>query len=330
MDSVTQAVLGAAVAEAGLGRKLGNRALWWGAALGTLPDLDILVYPWLDTIQRLEWHRGISHSVFLATLAAPVFGWLIHRVHGRQVGIGWAAWTVWWVLVTHSLIDVFTVYGTVVFSPFSEVRVGTNNLFIIDPLFTLPMLVGVVAAAFLRRDDRRRRWWNGAGLLLAGLYVVWSFGAKALATAEIQSAFRDHGLAAERVTTMPTPLNTLLWRGLAEDEQGFWVTYHSLVRPGRPPEFLFIPKNHTAASEFLDQRAFERLAWFSDGWFSVEAVDGGWIVRDWRFAEFERSDGSVGSLFAWKISPDGRDATMLRTGLPPGTLRRVWQRLAGD
>ena len=58
MDSITQAVLGAAVAEAGMGgRRLGNKAILWGAALGTLPDLDIIAYPWLDQIQRLEWHR---------------------------------------------------------------------------------------------------------------------------------------------------------------------------------------------------------------------------------------------------------------------------------
>jgi len=59
VDSITQAALGAAVAEAGMGgRRLGNKAILWGVALGTLPDLDVVVYPWLDHIERLEWHRG--------------------------------------------------------------------------------------------------------------------------------------------------------------------------------------------------------------------------------------------------------------------------------
>ncbi|MDX2079191.1 MAG: metal-dependent hydrolase [Terrimicrobiaceae bacterium] len=330
MDSLTQAVLGAAVAEAGLGRKLGNRALAWGAALGTLPDLDILVYPWLDTVQQLEWHRGISHSVFLATLAAPLFGWLIHRIHWREVGVVPAAWTVWWVLVTHSLIDVFTVYGTMVFTPFSDARIGTNNLFIIDPLFTLPLIVGLLAACLLPRSDRRRFSWNTAGLVLASVYVAWSFGAKAIADWRLDAAFRENGVNVQRMISMPTPFNTLLWRGVAEDKNGFWITYHSLLRPDREPDLLFVSKNHELAGNRLEARAFERLAWFSNGWFSVETGESGWIVRDWRFAEFPGPDGRARALFSWEVAPDGSAATPARSGVPPGTLRRVWDLLTAD
>ena len=45
MDTITQMALGAAVGEAVLGRKMGGRAMLWGAALGTLPDLDIIINP---------------------------------------------------------------------------------------------------------------------------------------------------------------------------------------------------------------------------------------------------------------------------------------------
>jgi inner membrane protein len=63
MDSLTQATLGAAVTHAVWHRPLGRKALGWGVALGTLPDLDIVIYPWLDQVQRLYWHRGESHSL---------------------------------------------------------------------------------------------------------------------------------------------------------------------------------------------------------------------------------------------------------------------------
>jgi inner membrane protein len=81
VDSITQAALGAAVAEAGMGRRLGNKAIVWGVALGTLPDLDVVFNLWLDHIQELELHRGWSHSLLVIAIASPFFGWLIASLH---------------------------------------------------------------------------------------------------------------------------------------------------------------------------------------------------------------------------------------------------------
>ena len=73
MDSVTQAVLGGVVGELVLGRKIGGKGMIWGLVFGTLPDLDILFYPWLDQVEELRWHRGISHSILVMVVAAFVF-----------------------------------------------------------------------------------------------------------------------------------------------------------------------------------------------------------------------------------------------------------------
>ncbi len=308
MDSVTQAALGAAVAEAGLGRRLGNRAVLWGIALGTLPDLDIVFYPWLDQIQRLEWHRGLSHSLLAMTVASPLLAWVISKLHGGKVGVMRAAVTVWLILFTHVLIDVFTVYGTMVFEPFSDLRVGFNNLFIIDPLFTVPLLIGVVAALFCARESRARFRWNAAGLIVSSLYVLWSFGAKAVATERIAEAMERENIVPVRFQTSPTPFNTLLWRGLAETEAGFYIGYHSLLRSQEPVRFLFIPKPRGAVPA---RRVFDRLVWFSEGFFTVEETSGGWIVRDWRFGDLRQPDGSIESVFSWSV-PEPDDAEALQ------------------
>jgi len=81
MDSVSQIVLGAAVGEAVLGRKLGNRAMFWGAVGGTIPDLDIITKPLMSEVQSLAFHRGISHSFFFAILGGLGFGWLIYKLY---------------------------------------------------------------------------------------------------------------------------------------------------------------------------------------------------------------------------------------------------------
>lgn len=65
MDSLTQIVLGAAVGEAVLGKKVGNKAMFYGAIAGTIPDLDVYVGKLFDTVTALEIHRGFTHSVFL-------------------------------------------------------------------------------------------------------------------------------------------------------------------------------------------------------------------------------------------------------------------------
>ena len=65
MDSLTQIVLGAAVGEAVLGRKIGNKAILWGAIAGTIPDLDVLSKLFVDDVTANEWHRGFSHSILL-------------------------------------------------------------------------------------------------------------------------------------------------------------------------------------------------------------------------------------------------------------------------
>ncbi|HVJ44947.1 MAG TPA: metal-dependent hydrolase, partial [Luteolibacter sp.] len=201
MDSITQAALGAAVGEAMLGKKLGNRAMVWGAVFGTLPDLDVLVSPFLTTSGNLFWHRGPSHSLLVMILASIAAAkWLPRLWKKPKISGGLAGAFVFAVWSTHVLIDCFTVYGTSVLWPFSNARIGFNNLFIIDPFYTLPLLVTLVWLAFLRTKKqlpKRRRlcWW---GLGLSSAYVALSFGAKQLASEGFDADLKRRGISYSR------------------------------------------------------------------------------------------------------------------------------------
>ena len=81
MDSLTQIVLGAACGEVVLGKKIGNRAMLWGAVAGTIPDLDVLSNFVTDEMTALAFHRGISHSLFFAASAPFVLGWATHKLY---------------------------------------------------------------------------------------------------------------------------------------------------------------------------------------------------------------------------------------------------------
>lgn len=89
MDSLTQIVLGAAVGEAILGRKVGNRAMLWGAIGGTIPDLDVLANLTTDSMSALAYHRAFTHSLTFGFLAPAILGLVVHRLYGGSDKLPW-------------------------------------------------------------------------------------------------------------------------------------------------------------------------------------------------------------------------------------------------
>ncbi|MBT6726051.1 MAG: metal-dependent hydrolase, partial [Deltaproteobacteria bacterium] len=177
MDSVTQAVLGGAVSYAVLGRRLGKRAALYGMALGTLPDLDVLI-DFGGPIENMTHHRGFSHSFLVQALVAPLFAVLLSRLpFGR-----YASWIRWCVAVylsfaTHSLADLFTVYGTQILWPLTDHPFAHSILFIVDPVYTIPLLFAVISILLIR-DRNQALKVNAYMLGLSTLYLVWCTGAK--------------------------------------------------------------------------------------------------------------------------------------------------------
>ena len=167
MDPVSQIALGAAVGEAALGRKVGRRAPVWGGLCGLLPDLDVL-WPFADAVSAFTWHRGYSHAFLFLALAAPLVAWAALRVH-PATRAHWRGWLLlaFLALVTHPILDCFTVYGTQVLLPFSDLPVAWSTIFIIDPLFTVPLVLGVAAALLVRRRGIGHRLCNAC--LVIGL-----------------------------------------------------------------------------------------------------------------------------------------------------------------
>ncbi len=148
MDSITQAVLGASIQGALLGRWQGRKALLYGAMLATVPDLDV-VMDYGDAVANMTYHRGFSHSLFVLSGLALLLTWLARRFRPHP---GYSAnrllLTLWLVLITHPLLDAFTSYGTQLFWPLMPTPTAWSSLFIIDPLYSVPLLAAVVISLF--------------------------------------------------------------------------------------------------------------------------------------------------------------------------------------
>lgn len=267
-----------------MGRKAGGRGAAWGAALGTLPDLDILAYPFLDAVGQLAFHRGFTHSIAFVFLVTPLVGALLERIHRKQ-GVPRKQWMLMTFLVvgTHIFLDCFTVYGTQVFQPFSDYPVAWSSLFIIDPLYTVPLALGVIVALFMKRGSVHRRRANRLGLLLSTLYVVWSLVAKTMAGSAFEAHWAALGLEPERTMSNAMPLNTILWMGLAEQDDTIHVAVHSLLDDGPPSPVRHIPKQSQLLEGVEGNRAVHRLLRFSKGWYAVQRRGDNLIFDDLRF-----------------------------------------------
>jgi inner membrane protein len=318
MDSLTQALLSASIGEATLGRKVGRKALGWGALAGTLPDLDILAYPFLDAAQELHFHRGPTHALLFAPLVAPLLGWLVWRLYASRgspaAEAGRWGWTAlfFWALFTHPLLDTLTVYGTQLFRPFSDLPAAVPALFIVDPLYTLPLAAAVVGGVAVR--DARRRWRLAVvGLALSTLYLAWALGVKAHVGRVVERNLAAQGVEAEAVLTAPAPLQTVLWNVVVDVDDAFLVGTYGLLDGDDEIGFRRVEQRADLLDPYRDADAVATLLWFSRGYFVMRPApehgrearppDGaeplGLVFSDIRFG---RADGYLSA-----DAPDGAE-----------------------
>ncbi len=282
MDSLTQLALGAAVGEATAGRQVGRRAALWGGVCGTLPDLDVFI-SFGDAVRDFTYHRGFSHSLFVLAALTPLVVWLILTVH-RNTRVHrwrWAA-LVYLVFASHVLLDSFTVYGTQIFWPFVTTPMTWSTIFIIDPAYTLPLLVGVIAAL---AASRHRPWghaMNAAGLVLSTAYLAWTVGAKLHVEDVARRSLDAQGLAQAALLTTPAPFNSLLWRVLAVDDAGYYEGFYSLVTGEDTVRFDHHPRRLELIAPIHESWPVQRLQWFTKGFYAVAPVGDDVVITDLR------------------------------------------------
>ena len=284
MDSVTQILLGASVAGAVVPAAHRRAAMLAGAALGTLPDLDSFPIQLFtdDPVALMTLHRGFSHSLFVLPLVAWAI-WAFYRRRGGRVAESprrWF-WAIQLSLVTHPLLDAFTVYGTQLLWPLATPPVMWSSVFIIDPGYTLWLLLGVVVAIFAGTKPVAGRALV-AGLVLSTAYLGWSLVAKAVVEREAARSLAALGLQDAPRFSVPMPFNTLLWRVVAMTPDGFVEGEHSLVADARPIAFRHHDSDTEALAQVAGFPAVQRLAWFNRGFMKAQVRDGQLVLSDLR------------------------------------------------
>ena len=329
MDSVTQIALGAAVGEATLGHRVGWRAALWGGFCGLLPDLDVL-WPFADPVAAFTWHRGYTHSLAVLTLATPVIAWAAVRAHPdtRAFRRGWLL-LVFLALVTHPLLDCFTVYGTQVLLPFSDLPVSWSTIFIIDPAFSVPIIFGVLSARVLSCAPALGRKLNLAGLAIGVAWLAFTVVAKAHVDRVAEDSLPD---GVTRYLTTPAPFNAILWRVVAMTGDGRYAEgYYSLLDAEPRVAFVWRTDGHDLLDSLRLEGSVARLVWFSRGFFAArELTSGEILLSDLRMGLEERF------VFSFVVGRRAGDAlesvpAYRRPDLvvPPGIWAALWERILG-
>ncbi len=290
MDSLTQIVLGAAVGEAILGKKVGNKAILWGAIAGTIPDLDVFMKFFVDDLTSTEMHRGFSHSILFASIFSPLLGWIASRIHKKE-SANWKQWS--WLmfgsLITHPLLDAHTNWGTTLFWPF-EYKVAYNNIFIIDPLYTLPFLVCVIWVMTLKRDNPKRAKVNRIGLIISSSYMILTLLSKGIGYYQFKKSLANQQISYTRMMTNPTAFNSVLWAATIETDDQYLIGYYSLFDGAEEVKFTAFDKNRNLLDQVSDEDIVKRLIKLSQGWYIVMKEGQRVFINDLRFGQMGLTD----------------------------------------
>lgn len=378
MDSLTQIILGAATGELAAGRKIGRKAMFWGAVGGTIPDLDVMVggifqsIGLFDDMDALAFHRGISHSFFFAILAPLVLGRVIawhykdpnrkyrsflggvlvyalmafainfvfFRIAGGEANISvlvgsvvlgvlvtlglywrffkrkisevnadWKAfgWVFFWSIFTHPLLDSCTTYGTQLFQPFSDFRVGFNNIAVADPIYTVPFALCIILGAFIFKKLPIRRYLNIAGIVISSCYLIWTFYNKYKVDTVIEQSLAEQGISYDRYMSSPTILNNLLWNVVVESDSVFYQSLYSVLdKEPKIPEWNTFPKRRHLLDGHWEDKSIQTLTWFTSGYYNVVPLSGDTLqISDLRFGTLgEEADSPDDFVFRFMLTEE--------------------------
>ena len=327
MDSLSQAVLGASVAGALAPAGHRGKAMLIGAGLGTLPDLDVFI-DFGGAVENYTYHRGFSHSLFVLAPFSALLWLLLRRWWApvREDPLRWLA-AISLALLTHPLLDAHTAYGTQLFWPLTVPPTSWATLFIIDPLYTLPLLVGVLLAAFRRKAGGTAL---RVGLAISTLYVGWSWMAQATVSRNVEDTLASMQLEDAPVFLTPTPLNTLLWRVVVLTDGGHLEGFDSLMIDEGTMRFTAYPSAVDAMEDAGDVWAVNRLRWFARDFVKARIDKDRLVISDLRMGQeptyaFNHVVAARGNPH-WNAIP----AERLPMSLGDRALARTWDRIWSD
>ncbi|MBE7637760.1 metal-dependent hydrolase [Sneathiella sp. P13V-1] len=275
MDSITQFVLGAGIGVACLGKKHGLRkAALTGGVLGTIPDLDVF-WDYGGPLENFVFHRSATHSLIVQTIATPLLAEGLWRFFKKPEGGRLAFYlAVFLAFTTHALLDATTIYGTQLLWPFTDYPFGVGSMFIIDPLYTLPLLFITLWALI------RPKWTPAYGKILSSAFILstaylgWSFVAQSVMKDRAAEQFAARGIETDQILVIPLPFTTFAWKAIAIQPDTYTNLYLPLVNSSDEPIFYSHKRwpNQLTCAQLDNYPAHNILNAFTKGFYSLSVT----------------------------------------------------------
>jgi len=260
VDSITHTLAGALIARAIDDEKVGPWETIAGLAMGAFPDSDFV----LGLFNRqfyLEYHRDFTHSLILIPIYALFFSWVFVKISKRNYF--WSFYKICLpVLVSHVLLDLFTSYGTMVFSPFFEHRYAWDLIFIIDLIFSGIIFFPLVSSLIWKKKSG---WVCRGSLICLTVYVLfcWMQQGRALELTKTYARSLDEKVLG--VASMPQPVSPFRWANYVETKdkvyQGFvdFIKKELPKQSSKPPSFFGKLRNLYYPPDQIAYRSWAKL-----------------------------------------------------------------------
>jgi inner membrane protein len=314
MDSLTHLTLGACTGELILGKKLGKKAMLWGAIAANIPDIDTAAGLFVHGDRALMIHRGITHSFLFAIVTSVLLTYLAKRIHPK-IALRSLAFFFCFELLLHDLLDTCTNYGTGLLEPFNHARFSVEVLYVADPLFTISLLV---ASVYLLFGARNRTQWASVGIIISGLYLSIACAGKLYIDGKTKATL-----------STPAPFTSLLWYCIVKTDKGDYTGYQS-VFDRTPINYGFHPQNDSLLKEpQLDLKAF------ADGYYTISQSHNQLYFNVLRFGQVQGWQNNMAPFaLSYPVNSTGDENMIIQKGRLSGwnkkSIGQYLERIAGQ
>ncbi len=271
MDLVTHGLLGATVAQVGFSQKFSKKAAFYGFVLGLFPDIDVLsslLGPWIS----IKFHRGPLHSVFVLALLTFPIAWFAKKISNSDEKIfSWIQLT-FWCLLSHTIIDWFTSYGTLLFWPITSKRFALDSLPIIDPFFSFPLLLSTFYGFLTYANPIKKKHLAIVAILLSFGYNFFGYLNSRTCIKFAENQLCSEGSKYLEIRATPTLLNTLLYRIIIKKQNHrYKIAYLNVLnKPNRLLWTDFDSDNNQLTKEAYESEKGKLFSWFSMGFCAAK------------------------------------------------------------
>ena len=301
MDPLTQGTVGAVLPQALSKKNLGVVALL-GFLSGMAPDLDIFIRSSTDPLLSLEYHRQFTHSLVFIPFGGLICALFLFVVFKKISPFNFKKTWLYCTLGygTHGLIDACTSYGTLLFWPFSDIRIAWNNISIIDPLFTIPLILLIALATI-----KKKNVYSKIALGWAVIYLMIGMYLHNVAINVGKEIAEQRGHTITRIKAKPSFGNLILWKTIYETDNQFYVDATNLlfnkIIPGESIKKLNQEEDFPWLKEESQQyKDIERFKWFSNDFLAVNPQNKNQII-DIRYSSIPNE---IGGLWGVQLNPN--------------------------